>query len=204
MTDYRTGSGAPHSATPTLEEALGRQIKHLRASLGLTGAEFAAAASISASMLSKIETGQISPSLQTLQSIAQALNVPMGSLFTGHDRHHQDCSFVPAGTGVTINRRGTKAGHRYQLLGHSLDGDIVAEPYLISLMDDAVPYTGFQHAGIEMIYMLTGAVTYRHADRLYPLRPGDTLLFDSMAPHGPEVLDELPMTYLSIIIYSRE
>ncbi|MGA7325962.1 MAG: XRE family transcriptional regulator [Rhodomicrobium sp.] len=204
MKDYKTGSGAPQAWTPTLEEALGRQIKHLRSSLGLTGADFAAAASISASMLSKIETGQISPSLQTLQNIAQALNVPVSTLFSGHGRQHQDCSFVRAGTGVTINRRGTKSGHRYQLLGHSLEGDIVVEPYLITLLDDAVPYTGFQHAGIEMIYMLTGAVTYRHGDRLYPLTPGDTLMFDSTAPHGPEVLDELPMTYLSIIIYSRE
>lgn len=99
MTDYRTGSGAPQAVTPALEEALGRQIKHLRNNLGLTGAEFAASASISASMLSKIETGQISPSLQTLQSIAQALNVPIATLFTGHDRHQQNCSFVPAGTG---------------------------------------------------------------------------------------------------------
>jgi transcriptional regulator with XRE-family HTH domain len=204
MTDYITGSGAPRATTPTLEQALGRQIKHLRTNLGLTGAEFAAAASISASMLSKIETGQISPSLQTLQGIAHALNVPIASLFSEHDRHHQDCSFVPTGTGVTINRRGTKAGHRYQLLGHSLDGEIVVEPYLISLMDDAVPYTGFQHAGVEMIYMLTGEVTYRHGDRYYDLRPGDTLLFDSTAPHGPENLKRLPMTYLSIIIYPRD
>lgn len=204
MNDYKTGSGAPQASTPTLEETLGRQIKHLRGSLGLTGADFAAAASISASMLSKIETGQISPSLQTLQNIAQALNVPVSTLFSGHGRQHQDCSFVRAGTGVTINRRGTKSGHRYQLLGHSLEGDIVVEPYLITLLDDAVPYTGFQHAGIEMIYMLTGAVTYRNGERLYPLKPGDTLMFDSTAPHGPQVLDELPMTYLSIIIYSRK
>jgi transcriptional regulator with XRE-family HTH domain len=203
MIDYVTGSGAPRATAPTLEEALGRQIKQLRTNLGLTGAEFASAAAISASMLSKIETGQISPSLQTLQGIAHALNVPIANLFSGHDRHHQDCSFVPAGTGVTIDRRGTKAGHRYQLLGHSLDGDVVVEPYLITLMDDAVPYTAFQHAGIEMIYMLTGQVTYRHGDRYYDLKPGDTLLFDSTALHGPDRLKELPMTYLSVIIYPR-
>jgi mannose-6-phosphate isomerase-like protein (cupin superfamily) len=52
--------------------------------------------------------------------------------------------------------------------------------------------------------MLTGKVLYRHADRSYPLEPGDTLFFDAAAPHGPEELIELPMTYLSIIIYPRE
>jgi mannose-6-phosphate isomerase-like protein (cupin superfamily) len=52
--------------------------------------------------------------------------------------------------------------------------------------------------------MLTGAVIYRHADKTYPLKPGDALMFDSSAPHGPEELTELPMTYLSIIVYARE
>jgi mannose-6-phosphate isomerase-like protein (cupin superfamily) len=89
------------------------------------------------------------------------------------------------------------------LLGHALNPDVVVEPYLITLLEDAVPYTGFQHEGTELIYMLTGAVVYRHADRSYTLRPGDTLLFDAGALHGPEQLLQLPMTYLSIIIYPQ-
>lgn len=202
MSDYKTGSGAPQSEMRTLEEAIGRQVRHLRTKLGLSGAEFATAAGISASMLSKIETGQISASLQTLQSIAVALNVPIASLFAVYEEH-QDCSFVPAGQGVTIDRRGTKAGHRYQLLGHTLSPDLVVEPYLITLLEDAIPYTGFQHEGTELIYMLTGEVVYRHGDRSYTLRPGDALLFDAGALHGPEHLLQLPMTYLSIIIYPQ-
>ena len=104
---------------------------------------------------------------------------------------------------MAIERRGTKAGHKYQLLGHSLSGDVVVEPYLITLTREAAPYTAFQHAGVELIHMLTGRVSYRHADRSYTLRPGDTLFFDASAPHGPERLLQLPMTYLSIIVYPR-
>jgi hypothetical protein len=52
--------------------------------------------------------------------------------------------------------------------------------------------------------MLTGLVDYRHGDKIYRLAPGDSLLFDSSAMHGPEALLELPMTYLSIIIYQRD
>ena len=33
--------------------------------------------------------------------------------------------------------------------------------------------------------MLTGQVIYRHADKLYPMGPGDALFFDAAAPHGP-------------------
>ena len=153
-------------------------------------------------MLSKIENGTISASLATLRALAQALNVPISQLFSGTEER-RDCSFVKTGTGVRIERRGTKAGHLYDLLGHSLAGDIGVEPYLITLKRDAVPYTQFRHAGVEFLYMLSGKVRYRHADRLYLMEPGDALFFDAAARHGPEELVQAPMQYLSIIIYPR-
>lgn len=197
-----TGSGAPVPATRTLEQAIGLHVRQHRKEAGLTVSELATAAEISPGMLSKIENGQISPSLSTLQTLAQALNIPIALLFTNFEQQ-RDCSYVKSGEGVVIRRRGTKVGHQYQLLGHSLEGDMVVEPYLITLTEDAVPYTAFQHEGVEFIYMLTGAVEYAYADRSYDLKPGDAILFDSAAPHGPVKLTKTPMTYLSIIIYPR-
>lgn len=202
--DYVTGSGAP--AAPerrTLEQAIGLQIRHHRKLMGLTVAELAAAASVSTGMLSKIENGQISPSLTSLQTLAAALNMPISLLFAGFEER-RDCSYVPAGQGVVIQRRGTKVGHNYELLGHMLGGAIAVEPYLITLTEDAAPYTAFQHEGTELIYMLTGEVVYAHAGNSYHLKPGDSLLFDSGAPHGPERLVVKPMTYLSVIMYEKD
>jgi transcriptional regulator with XRE-family HTH domain len=198
----KTGSGAPDKADRTLEQAIGIQIRLYRKLQGLTVAELAGASGISTGMLSKIENGQISPSLTTLQILAKTLNVPMTVLFAAFEEKH-DCSYVTAGHGVAIERRGTKVGHQYRLLGHSLSGEIVVEPYLITLTEDAAPYTAFQHDGVEFIYMLSGEVVYAHADRSYRLRPGDAMLFDSGALHGPAELVSFPMTYLSIIIYPR-
>ena len=197
-----TGSGAPKEAIRSLETEIGIEARRLRKDLDLTVAELGNAAGISTGMLSKIENGSISPSLATLDSLAKALNVPISRLFSEREEQ-RDCSFVKAGQGVRIDRRGTKSGHLYDLLGHSLGGSIGVEPYLITLKTDAVPYTGFRHAGVEYIYMLTGKVRYRHADRLYVLEPGDSLFFDAAARHGPEELIKTPMTYLSIIIYPR-
>ena len=78
------------------------------------------------------------------------------------------------------------------------------EPYLITLKEEAVAYTGFRHAGVEFIHMLSGEVIYRHGDRTYHLRSGDSLMFDSGSAHGPEDLVVQPMTYLSVIVYSRD
>jgi transcriptional regulator with XRE-family HTH domain len=199
-----TGSTAPPVHDPlSIAAAIGVQIRALRKRQDISAAELAHQAGLSAGMLSKIENGTVSASLESLQSLAAALNVPLTSFFATYEER-RDCSYVQAGRGVVIDRRGTKAGHRYQLLGHSIAGELVVEPYLITLSDEAEPYPVFQHAGIEFIYMLSGAVTYRHADKTYALRPGDALMFDSSAPHGPDELTELPMTYLSIIVYARE
>jgi len=200
--ELRTGSSAPSGESRALERALGVQIRLLRRKQDLSVADLAAAAGISLGMLSKIENGLISPSLTTLNALASALSVPISSLFASAEER-QDCSFVPAGRGVTIERRGTKAGHTYQLLGHLPRGDVVVEPYLITLEEGALPYTSFSHAGVEIIHMLEGEMTYQHGSASYHLDPGDTLMFDSGARHGPEELVKHPMRYLSIIIYPR-
>lgn len=153
-------------------------------------------------MLSKIENGGISPSLSTLQAIAAVLQAPLSSLFASFEER-QDCSYVPAGHGLTIERRGTKVGHVYQLLGHALRGDVAVEPYLITLRENAAPHTSFRHAGVEFLYMLKGSVSYRHGSEVYHLTPGDALLFDSNALHGPETLPEEETSYLSLIVYPR-
>ena len=201
--DLRTGSLAPaEPAARSLESGIGAEVRRLRKSLDLTVTELGVAAGISSGMLSKIENGAISPSLATLDALAKALNVPISRLFAETDER-RDCSFVKGGLGVRIERRGTKAGHLYDLLGHSLAGEIGVEPYLITLKQDAVPYTNFRHSGVEFLYMLSGKVRYRHADRTYAMEPGDALFFDAAARHGPEELIEAPMQYLSIIIYPR-
>jgi len=200
--DLLTVSSAPEKLAASLESEIGAEVRRLRKNFDLTVSELANAAGISTGMLSKIENGSISPSLATLSSIAKALNVPISRLFHETDEQ-RDCSFVKAGTGVRIERRGTKAGHLYDLLGHSLGGEVTVEPYLITLKSDAVPYTDFRHAGVEFIYMLSGKVRYRHADRNYIMEPGDALFFDAAGRHGPEELIKAPMTYLSIIIYPK-
>ena len=98
--DLRTGSLAPDSAAPrSLEIRIGEEVRRIRKSLGLTLAELASAASLSAGMLSKIENGAISPSLDTLSALARSLNVPIAQFFIENDEP-RDCSYVKRGAGV--------------------------------------------------------------------------------------------------------
>ncbi len=189
------------SAEYALEEAIGRQVKRYRKQLGLTITDMGNRTGLSAGMLSKIENGNTSPSLATLRSLSTALNVPVTALFRQFEEQ-RDATFVQAGNGLAIDRRGTRAGHQYQLLGHSVHSDVSVEPYLITLESDAEVFPIFQHAGVEFIYVLEGSMVYRHLNATYTLTPGDSLFFDSDAPHGPEELLQLPVRFLSVITQS--
>lgn len=197
-----TGSGAPEAVERSLEQEIGSRVRDYRKLAGLTVSELATAANISNGMLSRIENGQISPSLNTLQLLSEALNVPLPMLVSSVESR-RECSFVKRGKGVSIRRRGTKVGHQYSMLGQSLGGKIAVEPYFIELSKDAVPYTEFRHEGTEIIYMLSGEISYACGDKSYRLSPGDTMMFDSAELHGPDKLVKLPATYLSVIVYQR-
>ena len=199
----RSRIGARSAQGKLLEEAIGREVKRFREKLGLTITELAKAADMSAGMLSKIENGATSPSLASLQALSRALHVPVTALFRGYEEI-RDATFVKAGQGLTIERRGTRAGHQYQLLGHSPHGPVMVEPYMITLTAESDVFPTFQHAGLEFIYMLEGEVVYRHGDKTYAMLPGDALFFDADAPHGPEELRKLPIRFISVISYRRE
>jgi transcriptional regulator with XRE-family HTH domain len=198
----------PHAVKETreknLEVAIGRQVRELRKRQRMTGADLATQTGLSVGMLSKIENGVISPSLNTISLLAHALRVPLVQLFSGYEEE-RGCMHVKAGEGVEIEREGTRAGHQYNLLGHigSNNSGVVVEPYLLTLTDASERFPVFQHEGIELLYILEGCVNYRHGDKTYLLEPGDSLLFDSDAPHGPEEIVTLPLRYLSVITYPQ-
>jgi len=187
-----------------LETAIGREVRAFRRAQGMTVADLAAATGLSIGMLSKIENGITSPSLATLQALSHAFSCPLTAFFRGFEER-REVQHVKAGEHLEIERRGTRAGHQYHLLGHigANGSGGVMEPYLITLTAESDVFPTFQHEGIELLYMLEGEVTYRHGDRLFPLKPGDSLIFDADARHGPEVLDKLPARYLSIIAYPQ-
>ena len=186
-----------------LEEAIGRQVRTYRKKMQITVVDLATQAGLSAGMLSKIENGLTSPSLATLRSLADALKIPVTSLFSSYDEV-SDALHVKAGEGLKIERRGTRAGHQYQLLGHSTHPALAVEPYLITITEETDVFPRFQHTGLEFLFILEGTVRYRHGDSVYELEVGDSLFFDADKPHGPEQLVNLPLRFLSVISWTRD
>lgn len=195
------GEPVEQLATDDVCRVVGERVRDLRIGLGLTMERFAEAAGLSLGMLSKIENGQTSPSLNTLTGLANAAGVPLTAFFRGLDEEH-DAVVVPAGEGLEIAHQGSGEGRRYQDLG-SLRGPFrVIEPVLVTLTTPDEVFPVFQHGGVEFLYVVEGVIEYGYGAKRYVLRPGDTMQIHGEIAHGPVRLIELPIRFLSLKVHS--
>ena len=196
----------PEGENPKRSETavqVGKQIRALRLASDMPASALARRAGLSRSMLSSIEHGLVSPSIEALDRISVALDMPMSRFFVDQVRR-TDFSFVPSGKGLKVEREGVIRGYNYELIGHLLSGNLFVEPYRVELTAEAEPYTTFQHPGTKMLYFLSGKLKYRYGSRLITVGAGDTLLFDATALHGAEAILERPASYLSVVFTLRE
>jgi len=201
MSDSSRGKAARGRA---LAARIGNAARRLRVAQGLTLAEVSASAGISPAMLSRVETGDVSPSLETLDALAAALGSTCAALFRDEMPGESDAQHTRKGEGLEVVRRGTRRGHTYHLLAAGRGPRRVFEPFLVTLTSASEEFPDFDHAGVEFIYLLEGSLRYRHGSESFLLKPGDALTFRGDVPHGPEKLLRLPIRMLSVIIYADQ
>jgi len=180
-----------------LERSIGQQVKHFRAALGLTASDLAERTGLSKAMISKIESASTSSSLTTVERLAEGLGIPVTALFRGLETD-REASHTKAGEGAVVVRSGTRRGHEYKILGTLRHREDALEPTLVTLTSASDVFPLFQHPGTEFLYMLEGEMVYNHGSHQYRMLPGDSLLFEGEAPHGPAELLSVPIRFLAI------
>jgi len=186
-----------------LEHYIALRVKQQRISRGYKISDVGKIARISPGMISKIENAQVSPSLETLGRLCDALNLPVSELFNEYDEKGGGAQHTKAGQGLEVVRTGTELGHAYQLLGFTKGPRKLYDPFLVTMDDASEIFPNFSHPGHEFLFLIKGRLTYRHGSQLYDMAPGDSLAFDGRVPHGPEHLSEVPIELLSIIHYDE-
>ncbi len=196
--DFRvTSPGGPTDLEEALGAAIARRVREFRLQLGWTVGQLAAQSGMSKGMLSKIENAQASPSLATLARLSEALQVPVTAFFRGLNEE-QDVLYVRAGKGLDIEHKGSGEGRRYESLGIMRAPNNTLEPVRVTLTERSSTFPLYQHAGTELIYMLSGRMEYGYGSSRYLLESGDALQFVGGVPHGPAALVELPVQFLSL------
>src|SRR5579862_6002192 len=118
----------PHLTSP---ESLGARIRALREAMDLSLRDLALRCGVSAPMLSQVERGETSPTLQVASRIAHGLELRLSQLLRLDEEHAVE--IVRAGEG----RRGGTQGHAYEVLTPPLPG-LRSEVTRHTLAPDAV------------------------------------------------------------------
>jgi transcriptional regulator with XRE-family HTH domain len=189
------------SETPIpIEQKIGGVIRRQRLANKLTLSDLAIGAEISSAMLSRIETGQATASLEALERICHALGMSMSKLFQDAETVSGFAQLIKEAEQMEVVRSGTKHGHTYKLLSYGRGPKKLFEPFLIE-MDKGSVYPRFCHPGVEFIYMLSGRMEYHYGDTSYLLEPGDSFTFSGEVEHGPATIFDDKIRFLTMIIY---
>ncbi len=181
----------------SLDLLVGAAVKNDRNLAGMTLAELSSKSSVSTAMISKIERGQVSASLTTLNSLAKAIGVPIINFFA-NTVEFADVSFVASGQGVSVRRMGSSFGHDYKLIGRAESKYIGFESFMVTLEQPLSSRPFYQHNGIEFIHVVEGSMNYRCGEETYVLETGDSLSFESNTPHAAVTLNTQRVKFITV------
>ena len=158
----------------------GKKVRALRSQRNLTLQEMARITKRSVSLLSQIETGKVSPSFSTMRAIADALNISLSHLIVDEENtESRDSSLMEARERKVLT---TQGGVQHQLLSRNL-----ALPFeFVSFEIPPDTSTGeelYVHEGMECGLLLEGTMEIQVGDRVYRMKPGDTITLNSSIPH---------------------
>ena len=183
---------------PGIDLAIGSALRSLREQRELSARQLALASSVSAAMISRIENGQVSPSISTLTALSAALDVPLISLFKETTTGHTDYTHVKRGGGLRSTRIVDDHTHEFINLAFHRRRDLQFEAHQVTLARDAGSPPIYIGHGVVFILVLGGQGTYRYGQQEFELRQGDSLSVDAELCHGfTRVLTD-EITFLSV------
>lgn len=165
-----------------MDEGLGRKIKQLRTSKGMTLKDLGRQTGLSISYLSLVERGLSTIATVSLQSIAKCLDVSLMYFFNDgpasderkfiYRSYDQDV--------VVVDKRKI-----YMRVAHNA-GERRMDPIITVLLpgEKIEDLEYLSHDGEEFIYVLEGILTWVMEGTQYELYPGDSVHLPSHIPHN--------------------
>jgi transcriptional regulator with XRE-family HTH domain len=191
------GPESPSPFVAALDEekiSVGQRLREIRGSRGLSMKLLAQTSGLNINTLSLIENERTSPSVSTLQQLAQSLQVPITEFF---ESDHGSRKLVH-------QKQGKRPRVTFQ---HSIMEDLApgmprfgAEPIIVIL--EPVADSGEKpivHTGREFVYCLDGRIVYTVDNENYLLESGDSLIFDAYLPHHWKNIDSTPSRALLVL-----
>lgn len=174
-------TGPPHDAEPPrgdVESLVRARLRALRSARGWSLDELASRTHLSASTLSRIETGHRTIGLDVLLPLCTALGVDVASLLD--TAVHDDVVIKPVPNeeaGRTI----------WPLTRPDSTSTVIAAKWRIEPTDE--PPDPRVHPGHDWFFVLSGAVRLTLGERTILVREGEAAEFSTMTPHSMQAQD---------------
>ena len=167
----------PMPVEPTNQRAaIGSRLRAARHAQQFTIDQLASATGLTKGFISRIERDMTSPSVATLVSLCEVLNVSIGDLFTVSEGELVTADSAPrinlGGVGVHERLLTPRRESRVQLVRSTVVPGGTGGDKLYSV-----------NSPVDAVHVLAGSLTVQFSDRTWQLAPGDTLTFDGREPH---------------------
>jgi transcriptional regulator with XRE-family HTH domain len=179
--EHEPASKRTSSPAKQERQGIGARIRFLRRQRGMTLDQLSSASNLTKSYVSKVERGLSVPSISTAMKIAESFNITVSQLL-GEDGYEGAISIVRKNERPSFMRDGSPAGYDYEMIAapkkfKSMEPFIMKPP--VQFQDRQL----FEHAGEELIFVLSGSVEVELSGKLVRLDSGDTMYFDAHLPH---------------------
>lgn len=159
----------------------GDKIRAVREKKEYTLKYLAEKAGVSDSLISQIERNRVSPAIETLLNIAEALDIDLEYLFADYKKSKK----------VVISNEGKRKivatdGVVYEQISRTTDekARFAFETYIIRIQAGSKSGSAeYGHPGKETGYIMEGKAEFITGNDSYILKKGDSVSFDSDIPH---------------------
>lgn len=167
------------AVSESAEQRIGPELKRLREQAGLSLRTLAERAGFSASFISQLENGQVSPSIASLEHIATVLGVSLVSFFTAPTQASP--RLVRADDRPSFRSSWSKA--RISVLT-PLDAPHAMEALVVTVEPGGA--SGKQSAGLgseQLVFVFDGSIDLTMSDETISLERGDAAIVPARTPH---------------------
>ena len=199
----RSGDSQNVETAPVIDRAIGDTLRSIREAQDLSARQLAMESGVSAAMISRIESAQVSPSITTMTALCDALDVPVVSLFRDTASERANFTLVKKGEGLKSTRIVGDHRHDFTSLTHHRRRDLHFDAHQITLTRQQTNFPNYIGHGVLFIHVLKGKAIFIYGKEKIQLAAGDSLSIDAELSHGYERVLTDEFVFLNVQAESR-
>ena len=180
--------------------SVGARLRQIRKAQKITLVELSKAAGVDPAVISRIETGVMTGTLECHLKLATALGVKLTELYAGIEEARTKDAVTVQGPGTGADVYVHEAGKSSMAL---LTTEVLKKklmPVLVTIEPGGRTHQEEARVGTEkFLYVLEGSLEAKIGQQTHTLKRGSSLYFDASLPHRLENLGSHTAKYLTVV-----